>query len=173
MQTDPRVFVLFAVLSLSCSGNTSSSVDAGPNDWPKEVELRFQWDDERLAGLRLEAGVLTPPEEADVSLRQAQVLSLRADSDAFCRKGVFEALSDIPTSLDSCPEYAHTSDGPWTSFLYLSASTTHTLDESYAIGTGALFRAGPEGPLYRLRILGDSYGPSGVSTALIEYEPVL
>ena len=146
-----------------CGAETSSEPA-----WPKRVTITTQGamggDGVRLADGAIVAG------GGDLRLYQAMVLSLRTPAaDSLCEKGTFASLEEIPTAIDACPEAY---GGAWGQHAYLSASTTHTSEESYVIGLGLLVRDEDHTVVYRLRIVGDSYDIQGRSTATFDYEPV-
>ncbi len=170
---------------LACRGGEApiqgadASIDR-TSDWPKQIALTYRWDYSELgldtrSGVRLSDGSQVSPEEADIALTQAMVLSLYTQNlSATCLKGVFASLEDIPTSLDVCPnEPIGPADGDWQGRIYLSASSIHEVGESQSIGLGALLWDRPATTLYRMRLLGDSYDEEGLSTAVLEYEPVV
>ena len=145
-----------------------TAADAGIA-WPQRGVLTFSHNLSENPGIRLADGaaVIDGP---DLDFYQSRVLSISTPNGArICAKGTFDSLREIPTNTDDCPG---SSEATWSSRTYLSASTTHTSDESTSAGQGLLVWDKSETTLYRLRIIGDSYDAQGVSTATFDYEPV-
>jgi hypothetical protein len=186
IRLSPRLLVALAASSLlaACGpevgdvrtdgGPDSSSTSAGSTgtmgpEWPKRITLVAPPAGNQGDGVQLADGVLVAG-KGDLSLSQAMVLSIASPApDSICEKGVFASLSDIPTEVDACPASL---TGAWHQRAYLSASTVHTNEESTAIGLGLLLRNKEHTALYRVRVIGDSYGVGGPPTATLDYEPV-
>ncbi|MFT3769376.1 MAG: hypothetical protein QM820_28395 [Minicystis sp.] len=150
------------------SGTTSSGTTSSET-WPKRVTLMTKLAASENGGVRLADGTIVTS-GGDLTLYQAMVLSISTPTaDSLCEKGTFDALSDVPTTIDACPASL---SGTWEQRAYLSAATTHGSDQSYVIGLGILVRNPDHTAMYRLRVVGDSYDSGGVSTATFDYEPV-
>lgn len=136
--------------------------------WPKRVTLVTKLATDESGSVRLADGALVE-DGGDLSLDVGRVLSLSSPtSDSLCAKGTFDALEDIPTTVDTCPASL---SGTWEQRTYLSAASLHTDEESSVVGLGLLVWSEDHTALYRLRVAGDSYA-AGVSTATFDYEPV-
>ncbi len=176
MQNPPYSAVLaLALLSMPQIACDTASNDQDPTaadagiTWPQRGVMTFSHEFGENPGIRLADGspVIDGP---DLDFYQSRVLSLSSpDGERICDKGSFDTLSEIPTNTNDCPG---SSSAAWSSRIYLSASTTHSEDESTSIGQGLLVWDRSETTLYRLRITGDSYNAQGVSTATFDYEPV-
>jgi hypothetical protein len=144
----------------SSDAGVSPTADAGV--WPRTVTLTSR-DIGAGDHVRLSDGTVS--NDGDLGVQSSRVISLRsAVAESICERGTsFAALADIPTDVAGCSS--------WTSIAYLSATTIHESDESYRIGLGLLVRDAEHAALYRLRLLGDSYGVTVGSTATFEYEP--
>tara|TARA_R110002096_G_scaffold16898_9_gene57953 strand:+ start:76057 stop:76623 length:567 start_codon:yes stop_codon:yes gene_type:complete len=166
-------FLLAASLSAGCGGSASESPDAGGllRCEPARVVLTHTFEDPSASGVRFSDATLTGPEDADIFMNQAQVLSLGMFSgNSLCEKGIFESIEDIPLNLDDCPA---SGSGEWTPRVYLSASTIHATPESERIGLGILAWNADRTALYKLLVVGDSYNTQGVSTVSFDYERVV
>jgi hypothetical protein len=158
-----RVGACCVVFLMGC-GDAPPMDDADAEMWPKRVTLTTPQAGAEGERIRLSDGVIAV--DGDFGIQQAMVISLRsAAAGSFCEKGMsFASLAAIPTDVASCTD--------WSQVAYLSGTTLHTSEESYAIGVGLLVRDAQHEALYRLLILGDSYAATGVATATFEYEPV-
>lgn len=153
--------------SASASTGAGSTGTMGPT-WPKRVVLVTNHVADQSDSVELADGA-TIAGDADLSLYQSKVLSLRSPTpDSLCEKGKFATLGDVPTEVDTCPAAL---SGTWGQGAYLSATTTHTTEESMVIGLGLLLWNQEHTALYRVRVVGDSYDPQGGSTATFDYEP--
>lgn len=168
--------VLLTALATACSGGGSTNAAEGPDAStaiePFRIVLSHTLDaEERLeSGVRFSDGSLLGPDDADLFMNQARVISLASKgAESLCEKGVFDSIDDIPTTVDECP--ANTS-GAWNARIYLSASTNHTTSESNRIGVGLLAWNTNHTALYKLLVVGDSYDFEGVSTVTFDYERV-
>ncbi len=165
--------VLLSAFLAGCAMETSPPGaglnGSGTEQWPKRITLATQGFTNASDGVQLADGAIVAG-EGDLSLWMAQQLSLTSPSaGSICDKGRFATLADVPTDTDGCPG---ASDGAWVARVYLSASSVHTSEESYAIGLGLLLRNEEHTALYRLRVLGDSRDTQDVGTATFDYEPV-
>lgn len=144
----------------SSGAGMSPTADAGM--WPRTVTLTAR-DLGTGDHVRLSDGTVS--DAGDLGVQSSRVISLRSTAaESICERGTsFAALADIPTDVAGCSS--------WTPIAYLSATTIHESDESYRIGLGLLVWDAEHAALYRLRVLGDSYGVTVGSTATFEYEP--
>lgn len=182
MQTKKSPLALSLVLLSLAAGCTGGSPEIGSDagaeaeEWPKQVVLTHEWTVDALAGLRFSDGTIGPPESSDIHLIQGRLLSLVGDEPmTACEKGVYVALDQVPTSVESCPAGRDPNGltSGWDRGFALSATSIHATEESYRVGVGALVWDRAHTTLYRLRTLGDSYAATGVATATFEYEPVV
>jgi hypothetical protein len=168
-----RAWLSLFLFLTGCGMETTPTSTGSPRPtdpaWPKRVTLVTKLATNESGGVRLADGALVEGGR-DLSLDLGRVLSLSSPTSAsLCEKGKFDALEDIPTTVDTCPASL---SGTWEQRTYLSAASLHTNEESSVVGLGLLMRNEEHTALYRLRIVGDSYDASGVSTATFDYEPV-
>jgi hypothetical protein len=147
--------------------------DAHPRPWPRRVVLS-QWlpdagGDYAHDNLGLADGVVgaTP---ADLDVFSARSIGLDGGGPAtLCEKGTFAALADVPVDPTGCPG---SPGNAWQRLALFGATSLHTTEQSASTGTSMLARSAGGGPTYRLRILGDSYQASVLTTVTFDYEPV-
>ena len=100
------------------AGSTSTSTGTMGLMWPKRITLLSSFAADQSDGVQLSDGV-TVAGEGDLSLFTSKVLSIRLPTpDSVCEKGTFEALSDVPAEIDSCPGAL---SGTWENFAYSSS----------------------------------------------------
>jgi hypothetical protein len=151
------------------SGSSSSSTGTMGPMWPRRITLVSTLGMDQSDGVQLADGAIVVG-DGDLSLFSGKMLSVRAPVPAsVCAKGKYAALGDVPAEIDSCPGAL---SGTWEPFAYLSATTVHSTEDSYAAGLGLLLRDKDHAVLYRARVVGDSYDAEGMSTATLDYEPV-
>ncbi|AUX42126.1 uncharacterized protein SOCE26_035530 [Sorangium cellulosum] len=143
--------------------DTGSAAPSDADVWPRTVTLTSpEFGDGDY--VRFSDGAVS--DAGDLGIQWGRVISLWSTAaESVCERGTaFPTLADVPTDVADC--------SGWTQFAYLSATTIHESDESYSIGLGLLVWDAEHGALYRLRVIGDSYGVTAGSTATFEYEPV-
>lgn len=163
--------------TLSCVGRAllavalAASAAACGADAPERTTLRAVGGTDE--GLRLADGAVIADAggagatEADLVFHQAMVMSLRSPTPAsICPRGEAATLGDIADAGEDCAG----EPAGWAQFVYLDASTTHTLEESNARGLALVVLDRDHQLRYRVRVVGDAYGEDGASVVL-EYEP--
>lgn len=117
-------------------------------------------------GLRLADGALVT-DGADLTFHHAMVMSLRSPAPAsICARGPVASVADIAVDDDCAGE----GEG-WAQFAYLDACTTHTLEESAARGLGFVVLDRAHEARYRVRVVGDAYGPDDGASVVLEVAP--
>ncbi|WP_438003321.1 hypothetical protein WME89_31055 [Sorangium sp. So ce321] len=162
-----RAWLSLSLLFVGGCGGTEAVPEESTG--PRRVTLVTPSAATESDGVRLADGAIVAG-GGDLSLYQAMVLSLSSPTPgSLCAKGIFSALGDVPTEVDTCPAGL---TGSWEQRTYLSGATTHTTEQSSVIGLGLLVWNADHTALYRLRVIGDSYDGQGVSTATFDVEPV-
>ena len=143
------------------------------NVWPRRVVLS-EWVPAAGADLahdhlRLADGVVGT-EAADLTVFAARSIGIDGGAaGTLCEKGVFASLAEVPVGATDCPL---STANAWERFALFGATSRHTTEQSTSVGTSLLARSAGGGPLYRLRIVGDSYEASFATTVTFDYEPV-
>jgi hypothetical protein len=152
----------------SSTGATSTSTGPMSLTWPKRIVLKTKEIGTPSDGVLFADGT-TVMGDGDLTLYSSKMLSISSPTaESVCEKGKFDALGDVPTDVGGCPAAL---SGTWEKFAYLSATTTHTTEESYVIGLGLLLWNADHTVMYRARVVGDSYDTAGQATATLDYEP--
>ena len=154
-----RIVLALALAAAGLAGACAS-------DAPDRITLRAVGGNDE--GLRFSDGAVVPGDDgADLTFHQAMVMSLRSPTEAsICPRGTFAALADVTDAGADCPG----EPTGWMQFVYLDASTVHTLDESSARGLGLVVLDRAHQARHRVRVVGDAYSVEDGASVVLEYE---
>ena len=161
-------------LDLGTRADRSMALDGTISQaWPRRVVLSQRLPatggDYVYDYLRLADGLVAGA-PGDLNVFTARSIGFDGHSAmALCEKGPHASLASVPVDTADCPLSL---DNAWHRFALFGETSPHTTEQSRSAGWSMLVRSGDGGPVYRLRIVGDSYDASVLTSVTFDYEPV-